>query len=152
MGSDRQDDNPRAEDAMPPVYTKPDPRLIEDPRPGVWSEWQGAVLGQDEIRFYATKCTPPLITSWDDKALKPASYHLHLGPYCRLDGKDKTLSDSDPVLRIPSFAVVIVSTLEEIHLPSFLIARWNLRVQRVYYGLIWTGSLQVDPGYEGRLF
>lgn len=152
MGSDRQDANPRAEDAMPPVFTKPDPRLIEDPRPGVWSEWQGAVLGQDEIRFYATKCTPPLIHPWDEKALKPASYHLHLGSCCRLMGDDKVLTKSDPVLRIPPFTVAIVSTLERLDIPSFLIARWNLRVQKVYYGLIWTGSLQVDPGYSGHLF
>jgi len=67
-------------------------------------------------------------------------------------GDDRILTETDRYLRIPPFGVAIVSTFEVLNIPNFLIARWNLRVQRVYDGLIWTGSLQVDPGYSGHLF
>ena len=36
-------------------------------------------------------------------------------------------------------------------MPGFLIARWNLKVKKVYQGLVWVGGPQVDPGYQGFL-
>jgi hypothetical protein len=37
-------------------------------------------------------------------------------------------------------------------MPKFLIARWNIRVQLAYKGLLWVGGPQVDAGYVGHLF
>ena len=45
----------------------------------------------------------------------------------------------------------MVTTYEWLNVPGFLIGRWNLKVKKVYNGLVWVGSLQVDPGYQGFL-
>ena len=130
-----------------------DKRLRRDPRDEVWEKWQGAVLLRDEIREYCKK-DPKLIDPFvdDEKFLKPASYHLRLGDRCRVNGEDRNLSAGDPTLKIPCHGIAIVRTLEKVNIPGFLVARWNLKVQKVYKGLVWVGSLQVDPGYSGYLF
>jgi deoxycytidine triphosphate deaminase len=130
-----------------------DKRLRNDPRNEVWANWQGAVLLRDEIREYC-KNDPKLIDPFvdDKKLLKPASYHLRLGDRCRVNGEEYNLSRGNPVLRIPPHGIAIVRTLEKVNIPGFLIARWNLKVKKVYKGLVWVGSLQVDPGYSGYLF
>lgn len=130
-----------------------DKRLRRDPRNEVWANWQGAVLLCDEIRAYC-KGDPKLIDPFvdDKKFLKPASYHLRLGDRCRVDGEDRNLSEENPVLKIPPHGIAVVRTLEKVNIPGFLIARWNLKVKKVYKGLVWVGSLQVDPGYSGYLF
>lgn len=132
-----------------------DTRLRRDPRDKEWESWQGAVLLRGEIREYCKK-DPKLIDPFldDDKFLKPASYHLRLGNRCRVDGEDRNLSAGNPVLKIPPHGIAVVRTLEKVNMniPGFLIARWNLKVKKVYKGLVWVGSLQVDPGYSGYLF
>ena len=130
---------------------RPQSPLKEDPRQEVRRDWQGAVLLLDEIRYYCEQ-VPPMIDPFEERYLKPASYHLCLGIKCRVDGKDVELSFDNPKLTIPPHGLAVVSTLERINLPTFLIARWNLKVKLVYYGLVWVGSLQVDPGYQGHLF
>jgi deoxycytidine triphosphate deaminase len=133
--------------------TGEDKRLKRDPRDEVWENWQGAVLLRDEIREYC-KRDPQLIDPFvdDDDFLKPASYHLRLGDRCRVNGDECNLSKGNPVLKIPPHGIAIVRTLEKVNIPGFLIARWNLKVKKVYQGLVWVGSLQVDPGYSGYLF
>lgn len=128
-------------------------KLKKDPRRKVWADWQGAVLLKNEIRYYAS-LNPPLIDPFLDekKFLKGASYHLRLGNRCRVNGEDCNLSDDNPVLRIPPHGIAVVRTLEKVNIPGFMIARWNLKVKKVYKGLVWVGSLQVDPGYSGYLF
>ena len=59
--------------------------------------------------------------------------------------------DKDHPLVIPPHQVAIVRSEEIIRMPRFLIGRWNLTVDRVYEGLLWTGALQVDPGWVGYL-
>lgn len=126
-------------------------RLTADPRSDVWSKWQGAVLLRDEIEYYAN-LNPPLINPFERDLLKPASYHLCVGSHCRVDGEDKWLSEQDPQLTIPPHASATISTFEEVNIPGFLVGRWNLKVKKVYAGLVWTGGPQVDPGYSGKLF
>jgi len=125
--------------------------LKEDPREKVRLSWQGAVLLRDEIWYYC-KQDPPLIFPCEEKYLQPASYRLRLGDKCRVDGVDQDLSPDKPRLTIPPHGIAIVSTKEVVNIPGFLIARWNLKVKKVYQGLVWVGSLQVDPGYQGNLF
>lgn len=135
-------------------HLRTDPeQLKRDPDASVWETWQGAVLLKDEIRRY---CQDPirLIIPFEDtrELLKPASYHLRLGSYYRMGGKDYELSDSNRILKIPRHGIAIVRTLEWINMPGFLVGRWNLKVKKVYRGLVWVGSLQVDSGYQGFLF
>ncbi len=108
------------------------------------------VLTSDEIEYYAKKYK--MIDPFDPKSLKPAGYELHLGEDYAIGGKRKKLSPENPELEIPPFEVAIISTREKINLPRFIIARWNLRVRKVYEGLLWTGGPQVDPGWVGQLF
>ena len=108
------------------------------------------VLTSDEIEYYVNKCE--MIHPFDPKSLKPAGYELHLGEDYAIGGKRKKLSPENPELEIPPFEVAVISTKEIINLPRFIIARWNLRVRKVYEGLLWTGGPQVDPGWLGRLF
>lgn len=132
-------------------WKAPQEVLKKDPDPKVWETWQGAVLLRDEIQRY---CEGPikLIVPFDAQYLKPASYHLRLGSKCRVDGKDIELSPNKPRLTISPHGIAVVSTLEKLNIPAFAIARWNLKVKKVYEGLVWVGGAQVDPGYKGNLF
>jgi deoxycytidine triphosphate deaminase len=115
--------------------------LERDPRVDVWENWPGAVLLDDEIRFYSNHPTYPL---------KPARYQLTLGDEARIGGKRQPITQDRPLI-IEPHQVAIVKTREKLNIPRFLIARWNLTVSRVYEGLLWVGALQVDPGWVGYL-
>ena len=124
--------------------------LEEDPRQEVWETWPGAVLLDDEIEYYSSRPEYPLISPFNKENLKPARYQLSLGPEARVGGKTVNIDKQRP-LTIPPHQVAIVRSYETINLPRFLIARWNLKVDMVYRGLLWVGALQVDPGWIGYL-
>lgn len=111
----------------------------------------GAVLLSNEIRYYAEKYR--MIEPFEMENLKPAGIYLTLGPVYSMGGKMQELEKKPgkDELIIPPFQVAIIKTFETINLPRFIIARWNLRVTNVYKGLLWTGALQVDPGWLGQL-
>lgn len=110
------------------------------------------VLLSHEIKYYAEK--HQMIFPFDPDKLKPAGYRLTLGEEYAMGGRRGRLSSEagKDELTIQPFDVAIVSTGEIINLPRFIIARWNLRVSLVYEGLLWTGALQVDPGWYGPLY
>lgn len=115
----------------------------------------GSVLRKPDIQSFCDKRTPPLIDPLDQNCLREsASYELRLGSRYRIGESDSAewLTDSKKDLIIPSHGIAIVSTYEWLNIPGCLIARWNLMVRMVYRGLVWVGSLQVDPGYQGFLF
>ena len=124
--------------------------LENDPRQVEWSSWPGAVLLDDEIRYYANHPKYPLIAPFVEDNLKPARYQLTLGPEARVGGKTVRIDGKNPLV-IEPHQVAIVRTQEKLNLPRFLIARWNLTVDMVYRGLLWVGALQVDPGWVGYL-
>src|SRR5207244_8005389 len=80
------------------------------------------------------------------------SYGLRLGDEYYQNGKIKQLSDNDRFVVIEPHEMVIITTHEFLHVPRYLIGRWNLRISLVYKGLLWAGAAQVDPGYYGNLF
>jgi len=114
----------------------------------------GGVLLKPDLESLCdiNKRTLPLIDPFVSENLQVASYKLSLGNQYRLGDKVDYLNDSQKVLNIPKHGIVIVTTHEWLNIPAFLIARWNLKVRMVYRGLVWVGSLQVDPGYQGFLF
>ena len=68
-----------------------------------------------------------------------------------MGGEERVLTPGEPFI-LKAHQVAVVSTRETIRVPRFLIARWSLRVERIYEGLLWTGGPQVDPGWVGQLF
>jgi deoxycytidine triphosphate deaminase len=124
--------------------------LESDPQYPEWENWTGSVLLSDEIARYSQDPKYKLIEPFDEKYLKPARYQLRLGDEARIGGKRQSIGPQQP-LRLEPHQVAIVKTLEHLNIPRFLIARWNLTVDRVYEGLLWVGALQVDPGWVGYL-
>ena len=129
--------------------------LEADPRNKTPESASGAVLLADEIRYFCTSSDIPqdqrLITPFQPDRLRPASYQLTLGRELHVGGQQKVLHDSEPVVLEPH-QVAVVTTHEILRIPRFLVARWSLRVQKIYEGLLWTGGPQVDPGWVGHLF
>ena len=129
--------------------------LEDDPRGKVPGNDGGAVLLADEIKFF---CTSPdispsqrMIDPFEPARLRPSSYQLALGRELHLGGQPQILRDAVPLVLEPH-QVAVVTTREILRIPRFLVARWSLRVQKIYEGLLWTGGPQVDPGWVGQLF
>ena len=108
------------------------------------------VLLADEIK---SLCEGPerMIRPFRPEQLRPASYQLLLGREAHIGGEDKRV-DIDKKIVIEPHQVAVVSTYEAVKIPRDMIARWSIRVTNIYDGLLWTGGLQVDPGWEGPLF
>ena len=89
-----------------------------------------------------------------EKLLKPASYELTVGDEWCLGGEyfELGVGDAKNFIEIPPFQVAVLKTEQTLCIPRFLIARWNIKIQHVYQGLLWVGAPQVDPGYVGKLF
>lgn len=128
-----------------------DPRASDNPRYDVRSPdtWVGAVLLADEIKHYC-EVEPPMIEPFEPERLRPASYQLTLGEEIHLGGVPNKLDRYQPTM-LPPHQEVVVTTEQVLRIPRFLIARWSIRVKTIYEGLLWTGGLQVDPGWYGQL-
>ena len=122
--------------------------------------YHGAVLLSDQIQFYIREYETPLLQNPDNarisdaelkECLDTASYKLRLGDEAHVGGEWVKISRDKPLV-LPPHQVAVVKTHEIINIPRFLIAWWNLRVQWVYEGLLWTGGPQVDPGWRGTLY
>ena len=133
--------------------------LLDDPEV-LPDAYHGAVLLSDQIEFYIKNLEPPLLQNANkspifgpelDQCLDTASYKLRLGDEAHVGGEWVKISRDKPLV-LPPHQVAVVKTHEIINIPRFLIARWNLRVQWVYEGLLWTGGPQVDPGWRGALY
>ena len=97
------------------------------------------------------KNAEPMITPFCTTRLRAASYQLTLGPDIHIGGQERRLNKDAPIILRPH-QVAVVCTAEELWIPRHIIARWSLRVTNIYQGLLWTGGLQVDPGWKGQLF
>lgn len=96
----------------------------------------------------------------DTKCFKPTSYDLRLGVrYITPDRQTEDgplevsqLNANSPLLRIPPFGSVVVSTTETLAIPQNVIGKFNLRIRIALRGLIVQMGTQVEPGYKGPLF
>ena len=126
--------------------------------------YRGAVLLSDQIEYYIRNLTPPLLSNPDrsplahsdlhdpdEGCLDAASYKLRLGNEAHVNGRRTEISNDKPLILAPH-QMAVVKTHECINIPGFLVARWNLRVQWVYEGILWVGGPQVDPGWQGQLY
>jgi len=52
---------------------------------------------------------------------------------------------------VPPNGLIYIQFFEEVNIPHYMIARFNLRVTQVYRGLLLGTGPQVDPGFRGRL-
>ncbi len=135
------------QETLPPRPNVDELDFWRDPDPN-----SSGILLSDRIRFYVDKVA--LIHPFDDKELRPACYTLHAGPeyLISLPGKlvEGNLEREGRVV-IPPNGLIYIRFLEEVNIPHYLIARFNLRVKQVYRGLLLGTGPQVDPGFRGHL-
>jgi len=84
--------------------------------------------------------------------LRPASYTLRVGnEYIDSEGNKRSLTDEEDTIVFKKNSIVFVSTKEKLDLPFYIVARFNLRVNWVYDGILLGTGPQVDPGFTGNL-
>jgi deoxycytidine triphosphate deaminase len=108
----------------------------------------GAVLLSDQIHFLADAIG--LIEPFDDKYLRPAAYDLRVGDVYYENDEPHELKEQP--IEIPPNGVVYIRTKEKFNVPYYLVARYSLRVQQVYRGLMIDNGLHIDPGYCGHIW
>lgn len=118
----------------------------EDPHP----EERGTLLSDqiDEL------CQAGLLIAggYDRKYLRPAAYTLTIGDeYIDSEGAHQRLSKERDSFVFKKNSIVYVSIAEQLDLPYYVIARFNLRVKWVYDGILLGTGPQVDPGFRGKL-
>jgi deoxycytidine triphosphate deaminase len=111
---------------------------------------RGSVLSSTNIDDLCQERIPLISPTYVNGFKEGASYELRLGSKYRIRDVEGWLSEGDE-LHIKPNCIAIVSTYEWLNIPNYLIARWNLKVGKVYTGLVWVGGPQVDPGYQGFL-
>lgn len=121
-----------------------DAELWIDPEP----DSKGLLLS-DRIVYYVKRVK--LIEPFDPKYLRPASYTLRAGATYILNNREGNLAIEGSV-SIPPNGLIYIQFLEELNIPYYMIARFNLRVKQVYRGLLLGTGPQVDPGFKGHLF
>jgi len=84
--------------------------------------------------------------------LRPASYTLRVGDdHIDSEGNKRCLTEEEDTIVFKKNSIVFVSTKEKLDLPYYVIARFNLRVNWVYDGILLGTGPQVDPGFTGFL-
>jgi len=99
-------------------------------------------------------CEQKLLISneYKEDNLRPASYTLRIGDdYIDSEGNKRCLTDEEDTIVFKKNSIVFVSTKEELNLPYYIVARFNLRVNWVYDGILLGTGPQVDPGFTGFL-
>jgi deoxycytidine triphosphate deaminase len=99
-------------------------------------------------------CTQNLLISedYEPENLRPAAYTLRIGDdYIDSEGKRHKFSEKDDTFVFRKNSIIFVSTKEKLDLPFYIVARFNLRVNWVYAGILLGTGPQVDPGFSGKL-
>lgn len=108
----------------------------------------GGVLLSDQIEYYVSAVK--LIDPFEKKHLRPASYDLTVGEDYFVNDCGKHLRNGEKIT-IPPNGLAYIKTRESFNLPYYVVARYSLRVQQVYRGLLVDNGLHVDPGYCGPI-
>lgn len=126
-----------------------DPQLTDcfwrDPDPGCTG-----ILSGDRIRAYQY-ATGRMIRPFQERHLNAASYDLTLGPRCVVDGKEVILDNNRRVVEVPPSSIAFVTSREELFIPHWLVARFNLKSKYIFDGLLMGAGPQIDPGFIGVL-
>jgi deoxycytidine triphosphate deaminase/cell division protein FtsB len=89
---------------------------------------------------------------YKEKNLRPASYTLTVGDdYIDSKGEVHRLTEDEDSFVFEKNSIVFVSIHEKFDIPFYIIARFNIRVNWVYDGVLLGTGPQVDPGFTGRL-
>src|SRR5712692_3027246 len=108
------------------------------------------VLLSDDIKRCVTQFG--LIDPFDEKNLTAAGYDFTIGSRYKREGMEYLLDKDHLNLEIKPHEAVFVCTKEKLFMPRFLVGRWNLRIKRVWDGLVWVGGVHIDPGWQGELW
>lgn len=126
------------------------PWKYEDPDKGNPAR-KGMLLSNEIERF----CKNGLLIEkedYDRSQLRPAAYTLRIGDYyVDSDGNRGRLTEKHDSFVMRPNSIVFVSTKERLNLPFYIAARFNIRVEWVYKGVLLGTGPQVDPGFKGFL-
>jgi len=139
---------------IPDSYERQKPKVSQkdfwwdpDPTPST------GLLLSDRIIFYCQKVN--LIFPFDEEYVEPASYTLHAGKEYMISTRPGHVECRDlkqeKRVAIPPNGLIYIRFFEEVNIPHYMIARFNLRVTQVYRGLLLGTGPQVDPGFRGWL-
>jgi dCTP deaminase len=95
------------------------------------------------------------IKNFDTKSVQPASYDLRLGNLVYLPSRPDEpidLADHGGAFRLPPYGTAVVTTYEDLKLPSNILGRIGLKSSFARTGLIASTGPQIDPGFHGKLF
>jgi len=100
--------------------------------------------------------TTGMIDPFRPKSLERAVYKCNFSGFYRYwdenhKQKDGTLSDSDE-LRLPPNSILFLGIEPTFQIPTYIVLRFNLKVQHVYKGLLLGTGPIVDPGFVGKLY
>ena len=119
----------------------------------LFPEINPALLNSGDIIKYVSKVA--MVYPFYEEDLKPASYALRLKGMCiywNKEGKkiEQNVEYGNEFI-LESDSIAFVTLEPTIQLPYYIAARFNLKINHVYKGLlVGTGPL-VDPGFVGRL-
>jgi deoxycytidine triphosphate deaminase len=89
---------------------------------------------------------------YKENNLRPASYTLTVGDdYIDSKGEVHRLTEDEDSFVFEKNSIVFVSIHEKFDIPFYIIARFNIRVNWVYDGVLLGTGPQVDPGFSGFL-
>jgi deoxycytidine triphosphate deaminase len=124
---------------------------LEEPDPDK-RDRKGLLLSDQIHRFCAPGVNLLIAENYSETNLRPAAYTLRIGDkYVDSHGRERALTDAKPSFEMPPNSIAFVSTHEKLNLPYYIAARFNLRVEWVYKGILLGTGPQVEPGFRGNL-
>lgn len=131
---------------------------IEDPYP----EIEPTLLNSADIYDYVEKTG--MIYPFNQNYLKPASYGVPLGgEFVYWENMDKIVegrfeniverdSENERVFVLKKNSIVYLGLAPEFRFPSYIAARFNLKIKHIYQGLLLGTGPLIDPGFQGRIY
>lgn len=96
-----------------------------------------------------------VIKPFEEKCIQPASYDLRIGAHVYAPPNPDQpfdLSQNGGAYRLPPYGNAVITTYEDLKLPSTMVGRIGLKSGFARKGLVASTGPQIDPGFEGKLF